>query len=796
MRRVILVASVIFATAVLASSCSAISGDGNADEGTGDGNGSGANGSGANGNLNDGMDDIIPPMDDDLMDDPDEPPVVPVLDGTISSSSGDTITVTGQPATVQFALTLSSGSTPDASDITWSVDSPRIGTVDANGGLSLSGNVGGPIVITATLGGRNATTTLTVNVDIVDTGNVTEGNRGLLEAGGSADAAFRWLYPYDRTVFPQGLAAPLLQFAGAGATAMYIKITTPHFSYRGFSGASSPLRLSIPQSIWDGMTYTARATGPVQVEVTKLSGSVVTGPITEDWYIAQASLRGIIYYSTYKSPLTGTIGENTGGLLRIRPGQNAEVVQPLPQCPACHSVSAQGDVLALSYGGASDPDQGNTWNPIDSSTYNLAANGAVASRTTSNSGQIYSMIALTPDGSLGLTSGVPPAAQEPFLYHGVISPGGIQSRLVNTQNSQVIATNLNNHVQYAIAPMFSPDGTRVAFVNGDLRTAAGCNTRDHLNPVFNPPYNGSTTSPQNHTMQCRKVLSMLNVDLGATPPVFSNPVNLIDRTSIGEVIAWPTFLPDSQGIIYHEGDSFDTHGAYHANATAQSIARYAELRLVETATGTVKTLRSLNGRDPEGNIYLPYGSAEERMNYEPNVLPVAIGGYYWVLFASRRVYGNRIGPDGDLRTVRDGIQPGAHDPWGDGSAPSWRKKIWIAAININYSELDDPSYPAFLLPGQELESANMRAFAALPPCRQNGQGCDSGSDCCEGFCRQSADASSGSGGPICIPPPENTCSLTDEPCDPAVCCNPTDICINNRCTAPPPPPPPPPNVVR
>jgi hypothetical protein len=177
------------------------------------------------------------------------------------------------------------------------------------------------------------------------------------------------------------------------------------------------------------------------------------------------------------------------------------------------------------------------------------------------------------------------------------------------------------------------------------------------------------------------------------------------------------------------------------------------------------------------------------MNYEPNVLPLAIGGYYWVLFTSRRAYGNTIGPDGDVKTVSppgSPNAPGAHDPWGDASAPSWRKKIWIAAIDINHPDVDDPSHPAFFLPGQELQSANMRAFGALPPCKPNGESCESGSDCCEGFCRQSAGAE-GSGGPICIPPPVNTCSLTDEPCDPALCCDPADLCINHRCTAPTPP---------
>ena len=41
--------------------------------------------------------------------------------------------------------------------------------------------------------------------------------------------------------------------------------------------------------------------------------------------------------------------------------------------------------------------------------------------------------------------------------------------------------------------------------------------------------------------------------------------------------------------------------------------------------------------------YLPYGEAEEgHLNYEPTLLPVAVGGYYWVVFTSRRAFGNTI----------------------------------------------------------------------------------------------------------------------------------------------------------
>jgi hypothetical protein len=163
------------------------------------------------------------------------------------------------------------------------------------------------------------------------------------------------------------------------------------------------------------------------------------------------------------------------------------------------------------------------------------------------------------------------------------------------------------------------------------------------------------------------------------------------------------------------------------------------------------------------------------MNYEPNVLPVAVGGYYWVIFDSRRAYGNTIAPGGMLEDMQD--------PWGSDSKPSLRKKLWIAAIDVDHMGEPDPSHPAFYLPGQELEGGNMRAFAAMAPCQPDGGACESGSDCCGGFCRQTSAGADGQPMLVCVPPPMNTCSQTDEACVTSDnCCNPKELCINARCT--------------
>ena len=55
----------------------------------------------------------------------------------------------------------------------------------------------------------------------------------------------------------------------------------------------------------------------------------VAGPLTENWRIAPGSLRGFIYYSTYKSPLLpfNNTTMTGGGILSVAPGGTAQVVR-------------------------------------------------------------------------------------------------------------------------------------------------------------------------------------------------------------------------------------------------------------------------------------------------------------------------------------------------------------------------------------------------------------------------------------------------------------------------------------
>ena len=177
---------------------------------------------------------------------------------------------------------------------------------------------------------------------------------------------------------------------------------------------------------------------------------------------------------------------------------------------------------------------------------------------------------------------------------------------------------------------------------------------------------------------------------------------------------------------------------------AREFARFSAALGALTPAPVSLLERSTSLSDAGGKPYLPFGDDTDK-NYEPTTLPVAVGGYFWVVFTSRREYGN---------TIND------PDPWEglfEGGVPAKRKKLWVAAIDIDNPEhpsasAHDISHPPFYLEGQELEGGNSRGFWALSPCESNGMDCISGDQCCSGFCRQTTGPD---GGTVlaCVAPP-------------------------------------------
>jgi hypothetical protein len=597
----------------------------------------------------------------------------------------------GTAGTQAFMATVG-GSSASAS---WSIDDANLGTIDANGVFKASGSAAGTATITARAGGMTASATVTVHVKVTENpGNVPAATQATLTAGGHADASFRWLYPYDKTVFPRGLTPPVLQFDGANSTAVSVHVTSRNVDYTGYFAGANPDRVTWSAAAWRLITTGAEASDPVRVDVTKSDAAGVSGPISETWTVAQGTLTGTIYYNTYDSSLAAG-----GAVMRIKPGTPAQVL--LGNCTTCHAVSADGSTLV-----ANADDQ------MDQS-YDLQADAGVIGMVTDGT---WSFGAVYPNGSLVMESA---GGQIPGT--SAVGP----SRLYDTKSAQPVTANgWDGVIDNALMPSFSPDGKQIAFSNFDVG--------------------------QGHT------LSVMSFDVASK--TFSGLRDVATTTDTSNWLGWPAFLPSSSAFLF-------------GNISGQDFATWdqdtGDLSIADVASKAVVPLDALNG-GPAGQVYLPYGESEAHLNYEPTVLPVAVGGYYWTIFTSRREYGN---------TITD------PDAWE--TDPARRKKLWVAAIDLSFTAGKDPSHPAFYLDDQELEAGNMRGFWALDPCAKTGLGCTTGDQCCTGFCR----AGSGDAGSalVCVDPPAAGCAQEYEKCGAAMtCCGaaPGYECIDGYCARP------------
>ena len=361
-------------------------------------------------------------------------------------------------------------------------------------------------------GGTCANLSCTLNQN---TGSLTPAQEQQLQAGGTADPAFTWLYPYDGTVFPRGLIPPTLQFGGTAPDALLVHITYSSMDYTGYFAGSSPGRVQLPALTWTAITYGAAATDTVVVSVTKLSGGQVSGPITESWSVAQGSMRGQIYYETYGSSIIGGVGGV--GIMSIAPGATAPTPIAKGCGNVCHAASADGSTLVSSTGLIG----------VNSISYNLKT--SPPSTLFKDSKQVLTYGGLYPDGTFAMSA---------TNYRTWL---GAESHLYNTSTGvQIAAPGWDGTFTLGGTTAFSPDGKLFAFNRNDLDQGMG----HHL----------------------------AIADFAVATDTFSNPAIIL--TDMAHTLAWPAFTPDDGSIVYHAGIGGVVDGG-RAPATRPTTARPA-----------------------------------------------------------------------------------------------------------------------------------------------------------------------------------------------------------------------------
>jgi hypothetical protein len=322
-----------------------------------------------------------------------------------------------------------------------------------------------------------------------------------------------------------------------------------------------------------------------------------------------------------------------------------------------------------------------------------------------------------PDGSLYLAN----------AHQGGVGPRAGGPGAVGPANAVLYETDTGNAVQNtgipngAMTPMFSPDGSLLAFNDYAIGNGHG--------------------------------LAVMGFDKGARTAASYRKVYQSDATTYP---GWPLFLPDDKALVFANGTAADFSGNALGIQSFPAVVS-SDLFVLDLASGTAKILAKAMGYASDqdaasGNTYLPFGAEELHHNFYPTGSPVAAGGYFWIFFDSYRHYGN---------THANGLI----------------RQLWGAAVDISPSGTytTDPSHPPFYLTGQEDVAGNHRAFTALDPCHKDGDPCVTGIDCCNGFCTNG----------VCGKPPPSMgplCAHTDESCAGGTpCCNASDHCINGFC---------------
>ena len=653
--------------------------------------------------------------------------------GTVTSITIDPPTATidsmnSLPATQGFTVIghLSTGGTETLA-ATWSASNLQVGAIDGTGKYTANGSAGGVVTVTAASNGSQATAQLTVRLHLSENpGNVGPAAQGQLTGAVTPDPTVVWAYPYNGTVFPRGLGAPTLMWMNGAATdAYFVHLTSPTFEYKSFVTSPLPSQVNIDSMVWQ--KFVDSTAGNATFTMSRFDGTKATVVAKHTWTIAPASMRGTIYYWA----------NNLGRVMRIKPGalmpddfaNQAPLVGPnvYPQSSClmtCHTVSADGSTIVSgggAFGGSFDLITGQPKHSLGGVWGGSTSAGSPAE----SDGQVIQWMdsALSPDGKYMLTNSMA------LALNTASSPpttGGFNGMYDTTSGAKVASGVLDT--LFTAMPAFAPNGSLVAYVDsGDPGTWTG--------GWNNPPPGG---------------LRLVDF-LETGTPMSSNPRDLVPAgADVTKRIGWPTVSPDAKLVIYQRGASADTRGGDADLYASTALAANQEVRLSAL----------------DGDTY-PFaaGMRDLSLNYEPTMAPVAAGGYFWVVFTSRRTYGNILTDQAFPDTTHGGT-----------------KQLWVAAIDLNPAPGKDPSHPAFRLPGQAVDSVNMRGFWALDPCKGDGLGCASGTECCGGYC----DASGDSGAAVCKSA-QTTCSMNGDRCtQTSDCCDAAMgvTCINRVCSEP------------
>ena len=330
---------------------------------------------------------------------------------SLGSPTGTRSRLTVTPANPTFSLgLLPANCFSGALSAAWALDRYDVATV-TNGLVNLISAVPGTLNLTAYTGQYSATGKLNVTVNAADTNSAPSGAVTNFAKTVSGTDPMSVLYPYDKTVLPIGLTAPVIQWDTGGTAASAVKITlgfpatgTPTFTWSQIIAETTPPSATIPQSIWKDLENTGKGQD-VKFTVQRVLGSTPAPAVSRTLHFSAVPVRGLIYYTQYQR------GGSTN-MMVADPGSTSAAHSAFASvngCPVCHSLSANGTTFATSdrsssgssNGGISQVQAGGVLSPIADF---VPAPARTTYQASSSDWRGFAWAPLSPDGKYALAA--------------------------------------------------------------------------------------------------------------------------------------------------------------------------------------------------------------------------------------------------------------------------------------------------------------------------------------------------------------------------------------------------------
>jgi hypothetical protein len=713
-----------------------------------------------------------------------------------------TVTIPGTFAKSYTATgTFPSGQQDITATSFFTVSDTQVGTM-AGPKFTWGGAVGGTITVQALYCGVVGTATLNLRVEKTFNAGGADGGAGdgglsplasaFAGAGTSTSAACKptLKYPPDQVLLPPNTNVVEVHFLGAGNNKFEMSFTNAVTDVRIYTTCTGPAvadgmpapgvlggcLFELTQEEWDYIAKTNRNGAPLTVGVRGLGcdGNNAAASDSRTISFAKQDVTGTIYYWA-SIRIGGTT--NSGGVYRYdygRRGQTAEAVltpgvdangngaNSNGLCVGCHLVDREGRKMVFDF---DDNDSDDEYGDMATNLYDIPSKTPAATIAKGN-GNAFSA------GYASWNRSATKFLKDDGYGNGRASANGVTAFdgprgtfhvITNAAapSGKTVPTFAGTAALRGVTPDISPDDTKVVFsgapdvVFEDPTKAGFFGASAHTNVApdgyTDEYFNGAglfTASWDSATGQ-----------MGAATQIFApavagavNPPNYY----------YPSYSPDGSMIAFNYAAS----GANFHNPKAR-------VQLV-TAGGTVAADQTrINSTFPvENNGEI----TNSWVRWAPFIQDYKGKRIAWVTFSSTRNYGLRIDNTGRVDChpkESPPTVPGGNTPFyplfTNAANSCTRAQLWMAAIDLDTGKVatgGDVSYPAFLLPFQDITTNNhlgqwtQKSFtgtcSAINPC-PTGFVCDLGA--CAAI------------PPTSTPPPTQPQCANDSNCANGQCCS-------------------------